>query len=304
VSPAGLCFGLATLLALAAGREVLRGRAAHRGVSYPAMGRVSHTATNDMAPMGLRVTSDAGRDDKRGLRLDARWAHAALWLNLPERLKRSGLGARLPLPALLLGKLAGLCLGAILALAATPAAPGRIGIAVALGLPAAGFFVPDALLEREARRRRRRLVAALPDALDLLAVSVASGRGPADGLAQLARAGEGPLAEEMRIAVAELSCGSPLSAALAALRARVPGSELATLVASIERSRRFGSPLADQLRRQASALRRDSRRAVEERAARAAPKIQLVVALVLVPSVMLMIAAGLIANAGSLLSGF
>ncbi|MGC1167219.1 MAG: DUF4229 domain-containing protein, partial [Solirubrobacterales bacterium] len=43
---------------------------------------------------------------------------------------------------------------------------------------------------------------------------------------------------------------------------------------------------------------------VEERAARAAPKIQLVVALVLVPSVLLMIAAGLIANAGSLLSGF
>jgi len=46
------------------------------------------------------------------------------------------------------------------------------------------------------------------------------------------------------LTVAELSCGTPLSAALASLRARVPGSELATLVASIERSRRFGSPLA------------------------------------------------------------
>jgi len=78
---------------------------------------------------------------------------------------------------------------------------------------------------------------------------------------------------------------------------------LAALVAAIERSRRFGSPLADQLQRQAAALRRDSRRAVEERAARAAPKIQLVVALVLVPSVLLMIAAGLIANAGTLLAG-
>jgi tight adherence protein C len=290
VSPAGLFFGLATLLALAAGREVLVARAARRAVSNPRQGRISHHAA-----AGSVAASPA---------VGARWARAALWLNLPERLRRSGLEARLPLPALLLGKLAGLCLGAILALAAAPAAPGRIGIAVALGLPVAGFFVPDALLEREARRRRRRLVAALPDALDLLAVSVGSGRGPADGLAQLARAGQGPLAEEMRIAVAELSCGSPLSTALTALRSRVPGSELATLVASIERSRRFGSPLADQLRRQASALRRDSRRAVEDRAARAAPKIQLVVALVLVPSVMLMIAAGLIANAGSLLSGF
>ncbi|HEX8689680.1 MAG TPA: type II secretion system F family protein, partial [Solirubrobacterales bacterium] len=74
--------------------------------------------------------------------------------------------------------------------------------------------------------------------------------------------------------------------------------------AAIERSRRFGSPLADQLRRQATALRRDRRRAVEERAARAAPKIQLVVALVLVPSVLLMIVAGLIAHADLLFSGF
>ncbi len=46
------------------------------------------------------------------------------------------------------------------------------------------------------------------------------------------------------------------------------------------------------------------RRHVEESAARAAPKIQLVVALVLVPSVLLMIAAALIANAGVLLAGF
>jgi tight adherence protein C len=298
LTPAGLFFALAFLLALAAGRELLVARAARRAVRNSGQGEVANTAgrASGRAAGASRVGATGG--------LSRRWARVALWFDLPERLRRSGLEARLPLPALLLGKAAGLCLGAILALGAAPAAPGRIGIAVALGLPAAGFFVPDALLEREARRRRRRLVAALPDALDLLAVSVASGRGPADGLAQLARAGEGPLAEEMRIAVAELSCGSSLSAALAALRARVPGSELATLIASIERSRRFGSPLADQLRRQATALRRDSRRAVEERAARAAPKIQLVVALVLVPSVMLMIAAGLIANAGTLLSGF
>jgi tight adherence protein C len=291
----GLLFGAAFLLALAAGRELVVARAARRGVRNSAPGEVSNTAGG---------TTGGPRSPAVASRLHGPWARAALWLNLPERVRRSGLEARFPLPAVLLGKFAGACLGVILALGAAPAAPGRIGFLVALGLPAAGFFVPDALLEREARRRRRRLVAALPDALDLLAVSVASGRGPADGLAQLARAGEGPLAEEMRIAVAELACGSPLSTALAALRARVPGSELATLVASIERSRRFGSPLADQLRRQASALRRDSRRAVEDRAARAAPKIQLVVALVLVPSVMLMIAAGLIANAGSLLSGF
>ncbi len=273
MSAAGALAALAVLLGFAAARELAVARA---GSGPRAL------------PFGL-----AGRS-----------AAAALRLGLPERLRRSGLEHRLPLGAVLLAKLAGVACGALVGLAAAPAAPGRTGVLVAIGMPAAGFLVPDALLEREARRRSRRLVAALPDALDLLAVSAASGRGPAAGLEQLARAGEGPLAEELRVAVAELSCGTPLSAALRLLRGRVPGSEMATLVAAIERSRRFGSPLADQLRRQAGALRRDSRRAVEERAARAAPKIQLVVALVLVPSVLLMIAAALIANAGTLLAGF
>jgi tight adherence protein C len=207
-------------------------------------------------------------------------------------------------PRLLLGRMLGAASGGLLGLLAAPTAPGRLSLLVLVGLPAAGFLLPDVLRQRRERQRHRRLVAALPDALDLLAVSAGSGRGPAAGIEQLARAGEGPLAEELRLTVAELSCGVPLSAALASLRGRVPGSEIATLVAAIERSRRFGSPLADQLRRQAAALRRDSRRAVEDRAARAAPKIQLVVALVLVPSVLLMIAAGLIANAGTLLAGF
>jgi tight adherence protein C len=211
---------------------------------------------------------------------------------------------RLRLPKMLLGKLLGAGCGGLIGLLGAPVAPGRLSLLVLVGLPAAGFFLPDVVRERRARARQRRLVGALPDALDLLAVSAGSGRGPAAGIEQLARAGQGPLAEELRLTVAELSCGVPLGAALGSLRSRVPGSELATLVAAIERSRKFGSPLADQLGRQATALRRDSRREVEERAARAAPKIQLVVALVLVPSVLLMIAAGLIANAGTLLAGF
>jgi tight adherence protein C len=201
-------------------------------------------------------------------------------------------------------KLASAAVAGLVALLAAPAAPGHLSLLVAIGMPLAGFFVPDALLERRARLRRRRLVASLPDALDLLAVGAASGRSPAAGFAEIARSGVGPLADELRIAVAELECGSPLAEALQALRARVPGNEIATLCAAIERSRRYGSPLADQLRRQSSALRRDQRRLVEEHAARAAPKIQLVVALVLVPSVLLMIAAALIANADVLLAGF
>jgi tight adherence protein C len=260
-----------------------------------------------LASVGVRELLAGSRGSMErvlGLAASRRSAAAALRLGLPERLSRAGIDARVPLSAVMLAKLAGAALGGAAAWLAAPAAPGRLSLLVAAGLPAAGFVAPDALLERRARLRRRRLVAALPDALDLLAVSSVSGRSVAAGFADVARAGSGPLAEELRMAVAELSCGCSLPSALGSLRERVPGRELAALCASIERSRRFGSPLADQLRRQSSSLRRDQRRAVEERAARAAPKIQLVVALVLVPSVLLMIAAGLIANADTLLTGF
>jgi tight adherence protein C len=225
-------------------------------------------------------------------------------LGLAARLRRAGLESRLPLEALLVAKLATMVTGGVAALAAAPAAPGRTSLLVAVAMPAAGFVLPDALLEREARRRHRRLLASLADALDLLAIGSAAGRSPAAGFAEIARSGSGPLADELRVTVVALECGESLLEALVTLRERVPGSEIATLCASIERSRRLGSPLADQLRRQATSLRRDQRRAVEERAARAAPKIQLVVALVLVPSVLLMIAAALIANADVLLGGF
>jgi tight adherence protein C len=274
VSAAGALAALAVLLGGAGARELL--------------------ALRESIGAGLRIDPAVGK----------RMAAAALRLGLPDRLLRAGLEERLPLAVVLLAKLAMAAVGGLTALAAAPAAPGRLSLLVAAGMPAAGFFVPDAMLERRARLRNRRLLAALPDAFDLLAVGATSGRSIASGFAELTRAGEGPLAEEMRMAVAELSCGRPLSEALHSLRARVPGSEIAGLCAAIERSHRFGSPLAEQLRRQSSALRRDRRRAVEEHAARAAPKIQLVVALVLVPSVLLMITAALIANADVLLSGF
>jgi tight adherence protein C len=273
LSLAGALAALAVLAACAGGRELLVARG-------PTAGR-------------LRI----------GLGGSGRAARAALRLGLPERIARAGLESRLSLAAVLLAKLAFAALGGLTALAVVPAAPGRVALLVVVGMPAAGFFVPDALLERRARLRSRRLRGALPDAFDLLAVGAASGRGAAAGFADLAKT-EGPLADELRMTVAELSCGRPLDQALRSLRTRVPGGEVASLCAAIERSRRFGSPLASQLRRQSSALRRDQRRAVEERAARAAPKIQLVVALVLVPSVLLMIAAALIANADVLLSGF
>jgi tight adherence protein C len=232
------------------------------------------------------------------------FADAALRLGIPQRLQRAGLAERVSISAVLAAKLAGSGLGALAASSLAPVAPGRLALPVALALPAAGFLAPDALLEREARRRMRRLVNALPDALDLLAVGAAAGRSPGTVIGEIAGGTTGPLAGELAVAVARIECGASQAEALAALHDRVPVAEVGALAAALDRSRRYGSPLADQLREQATALRRDQRRRIEERAAKAAPKIQLVVALILVPSVLLLIVAALVANSDRLLQGF
>jgi tight adherence protein C len=228
-------------------------------------------------------------------------AGAALWLRIPQRLRRAGLAARVPAATVLAAKMGGVVVGALMAGIASPALPGRLAVMFALVLPAAGFVAPEALLERSARRRRARIGTALPDALDLLAVGTAAGRSPATVLGEISSRGDGPLARELAVAVAEIDCGVPQREAIAAVRERVPGSELGALTSALERSRRYGSPLAEQLHEQAASLRTAGRRRISEHAARAAPKIQLVVALVLVPSVLLMILAALIAHSAALL---
>lgn len=206
-----------------------------------------------------------------------------------------------PRPASGATRLIGASAGLMIGFLPSRILPGRLGTLVLAAAVLAGFFLPDLLRARAARIRHRRMVAALPDALDLLAVSVAAGRGLGGSLGDLAGSGRGPLVAELARAGEDMAWGSGQAAALDALRDRIGGPEITALCATLERSRRLGSPLAAQLRRQAATLRQDQRRTIEEEAARAAPKIQLVIALILVPSVLLLMVAALIANADTLM---
>ena len=226
---------------------------------------------------------------------------AAKNLGLPERLRRAGKADRFTPRSILLVKVLTGGTGLMTGLIFAPLLPGRFGPVMLFAAAAFGFFLPDLMLERTAKRRHRRMVAALPDALDLLSVSVSTGRSLSAGLQELARSGRGPLAAELGLAGEDMAWGSSQKLALDQLRQRVRGKEIAALCSSLERSRKLGSPLAEQLRRQSAGLRQDQRRLIEEEAARAAPKIQLVIALILVPSVLLLIVAALVANSDALL---
>jgi len=220
------------------------------------------------------------------------------------RIDRAALGGRLT-PQVLMAVKAFCACGAIpVALVAAPVAPGRLGSLLVVAVPLASFLVPDLMLERIARSRRERVSAALPDALDLMATGAASGRSPGALLGEAMRSSAGPLREELALTVAAIECGHSQQEALRELRAGSTGDTLGGLAAALERSRRHGAPLSRALHEQAGTLREDGRRAIAERAARAAPKMQLAVALLLVPSVLLIVAAAIIANSGSLLPSF
>jgi tight adherence protein C len=229
---------------------------------------------------------------------------AAFRLGIPDRLVRAGLEGRVAPAVVVAAKLLGAVIAVPISLVAAPALGGRVGIVAVAVMVVAGFLAPDAILERRARLRRERLLGAMPDALDLLAVGAASGRSPATGFGEIVAATDGPLAGELALAAAEIECGTSQGDAIESLRRRVGGPEVGALATALERSRRYGSPLAEQLHAQARALRRDAGRRIGERGARAAPKIQLVIALVLVPSVLLTILAAIIAHSDALLAGF
>jgi tight adherence protein C len=152
------------------------------------------------------------------------------------------------------------------------------------------------VLARMARRRGRAIEEELPDLLDLLRVSVEAGLPIGRALAAVGHGHRGQLAAEWRAAGAEMALGVPRATVLAGMAARCPAPAVAALVDSLQRAERHGAPLSDTLAAQAHEARAARARRVREQAARAAPKIQLVVALLLVPSVLLMVAAALVAS--------
>lgn len=201
-----------------------------------------------------------------------------------------GLGPR----ELMAAKLAAAVLAGLTGLSMAGVAPGRLGVLLTALAPAAGFLAPDVWLARRAREREREVRRALPAMLDLLRVTVEAGASLPAALAKVGAGTSGPLATEWRVVAREVELGVALQEALEGLTHRLPQPEVRSLCAALERSRSHGAPLGRTLAAQARDTRVALRRHVQEEAAKAGPKIQLVVALLLVPSVLLMVAAALV----------
>jgi tight adherence protein C len=179
-------------------------------------------------------------------------------------------------------------------LALMPAAPGRLGVTALLAAPAAGYFAPDLWLRARARARARAIEAEQADVLDLLRVAVGAGLAPWRALEEVGRRHPGVLAGELGAAARRVRLGVPRDAALTGLERRCPAAGTHALTAALRRADALGAPPGRALAALAEEARARQARRAAEHAARAAPKIQLVVALLLVPAVLLLVAAALL----------
>ena len=220
--------------------------------------------------------------------------------DLRGRIEAAGRPAALGVREVMAGKVVASLLGGAAALPLAALAPGRLGLVVAPLAPVAGFLLPDLWLGRLGAERARRVRRDLPALLDILRVTVEAGGSLAWSLRAVGERAEGPLAREWAAVGNEVALGVPLAHALEGLAVRLPQPEIRAFVSALGRAGRHGAPLAETLEAQARAARFALSRRIREDAARAGPKIQLVVALLLVPSVLLLVAAAL---ASALLDG-
>lgn len=136
-----------------------------------------------------------------------------------------------------------------------------------------GYLAPNLYLYQLAYDRTNALRRALPDALDLLMISVESGLGFDAALAQVARNTDGPLAEEFARVLQEMQIGLGRAQALRSLGDRTHVAELKGFVSAMVQADALGIPIAQVLRVQSREIRTKRRQRAEEQAQKVAIKI-------------------------------
>jgi tight adherence protein C len=138
-----------------------------------------------------------------------------------------------------------------------------------------GYMLPSFMLGRIAKKRQHRLRMGLPDALDLLVVSVEAGLGLDQAIQRVGEElsfAHPELCEELRLINLELRAGKPRVEALQNLGARTGVDDIISLVAMLAQTDKFGTSIAQSLRVHSDTLRTKRRQRAEEKAAKLGAK--------------------------------
>ncbi len=137
---------------------------------------------------------------------------------------------------------------------------------------AIGYIAPEFWLGKKASARSEGMVLQLPDALDLLTISVEAGLGFDAALAKVVEKMEGPLVDEFRQALAEVRMGRQRRDALRDVANRADAQPVSNFVGAIIQAEQLGVPIAKVLQIQSNQLRIERRQRAEEAAAKAPVK--------------------------------
>jgi tight adherence protein C len=179
--------------------------------------------------------------------------------------------------------------GLVLGFLVGSASSGGLAFVFGLGLGAIGYIAPAFIVGGRARRRGAALVAALPDALDLLAVSVEAGLGFDAAIAKLTQHMKGPLSDEFELALGEMRIGESRADALKKLAARAGTQEISSFVRSIIQADQLGTSLGRILRVQATDTRNKRQAVAEEKAMKAPIKMLFPTVLFIFPAMFIVV---------------
>ena len=164
-----------------------------------------------------------------------------------------------------------------------------------------GFKGPDFVLNARIRSRRDAVRVALPDALDLLAVSVEAGLGFDGAITKLTDHMTGPLVEEFGLVLSEIRMGESRQVALRNMSDRVGAPELAAFVRALVQADQLGISLGRILRVQAADSRLRRQAAAEEKAMKAPIKMLFPTVLFIFPSMFVVVLGPALLNIMSVL---
>jgi tight adherence protein C len=158
-------------------------------------------------------------------------------------------------------------------------------------LPLMGWLAPVTIVRRRARTRLEHIDRELPELVDLLVVSVESGLGLSSAMKLAAERVQGPLGDEMRLAMQEQTMGLPTDQVLANILTRSDTPAMRSFVRSVRQGESLGVSIGQILRNLALEMRKRRRGAAEERAQKAPIKILFPLALLIFPALFIVLLA-------------
>ena len=223
-------------------------------------------------------------------RLGRRFTPADQTARMRRKLDLAGNPAGWDTDRILAFKVLGLFIGGAIGLI-LPLLVGNVlwAIVFGVGLAVLGFYLPNIILYQTAYNRSEQIRRELPDALDLLVISVESGLGFDAALSQVARNTTGPLVDEFFRVLQEMQLGTGRPDAMRALVDRTDVSDLRGFVTSMIQADTFGIPVAQVLRVQAREMRIRRTQRIEEAAQKVPVKILFPLIFCILPALFIVI---------------